>query len=74
MEENSLESRVSKLEWSLDKQTEDINHLSETMDRLKKSLYGIERTLIQIRWFAMGGIALYIADQFGLTKILQLIS
>ena len=73
MEDNSLESRINKLEWSLDKQREDINHLSETTDRLKKSLYGIERTLIQIRWFAMGGIALYIADQFGLTKVLQLL-
>ena len=74
MDDNSLESKVSKLEWTVEKQSDDIHRLTDTTSHLKKTLYGIEKSLIQIRWFAMGGIALYIAEQFGLTKILQLLS
>ena len=74
MDENALNERINKLEWTVEKHTEDVRSLSDTTAHLKKTLYGIEKTLTQIRWFAMGGIALYIADQFGLTKILQLLS
>jgi uncharacterized coiled-coil protein SlyX len=74
MDETSLNERINKLEWTVEKQTEDLDKLDNTTSHLKKTLYGIEKTLTQIRWFAMGFIALYIADQFGLTKVLQLLS
>jgi len=69
---DELNDRVNKMEWTLEQHTAEIKEQSDITRHLKKSLYGIEKTLIQLKWFAMGACALFVLDQFGMTEIIQL--
>jgi len=60
------------MEWSLNQTITDVKELADTSNRLKKTLYGIEKTLIQLKWFAIGMAALYLLDQLGMTEIINL--
>jgi hypothetical protein len=64
--------RLNRLEWSLNQNIADVKELADTSNRLKKTLYGIEKTLIQLKWFAIGMAALYLLDQLGMTEIINL--
>ena len=68
-----LEKRVSKVEWTLDKHAEALETLQDSSEDFRRSLHAIEKTLFQIKWFAMGASALYFADQMGLTRIFKLL-
>lgn len=64
--------RLNRMEWSLNQTITDVKELADTSNRLKKTLYGIEKTLIQLKWFAIGMAALYLLDQLGMTEIINL--
>lgn len=66
-------TRLDKIEWTLDRHDESITNLRDVSKELKKSLNSIERSLIQIKWFAVGGLAVIFADQFGLMGLLKTI-
>jgi len=66
-------TRLDKIEWTLDRHDESITNLRDVSKELKKSLNSIERSLIQIKWFAVGGLAVIFADQFGLMGLLKAI-
>ena len=71
MEKDDIE-RLNRMEWSLNQTITDVKELADTSNRLKKTLYGIEKTLIQLKWFAIGMAALYLLDQLGMTEIINL--
>lgn len=71
--EKEIENRVSKVEWTLDQHHEALKELHNTTEDLHESLLGIQATLSQIKWFAMGAVALYFADSIGLTQALKLL-
>tara|TARA_R110002012_G_scaffold37284_1_gene104610 strand:- start:3 stop:218 length:216 start_codon:yes stop_codon:yes gene_type:complete len=66
-------TRLDKIEWTLDRHNESITNLRDVSKELKTSLNSIERSLIQIKWFAVGGLAVIFADQFGLMGLLKAI-
>lgn len=68
-----LETRVNKVEWTIERHQENIRELWDTSDELRKSLTGIHKTLLQIKWFALGFVCLYMADQLGLSAIFRLL-
>ena len=68
-----LEHRVSKMEWTLENHASELKELRDVSEDLRTSLRGIQQTLTQIKWFAMGGSCLYLADQFGLSALFKLL-
>lgn len=70
---HDLETRVNKVEWTIERHQENIRELWDSSDELRKSLIGIHQTLVQIKWFALGFSCLYMADQLGLSTIFRLL-
>ena len=68
-----LETRVNKVEWTIERHDENIGELYDSSEELRKSLTGIHQTLVQIKYFALGMSCLYMADQFGLSSIFKLL-
>ena len=68
-----IETRINKLEWTIERHDESINELRSVSKELKISLYSIHKTLIQIKWFAVGAAVFVIADQMGLMGLIGLI-
>ena len=68
-----IETRINKVEWTLDRHDESIKELRSVSKELKVSLYSIHKTLIQIKWFAVGAAVFVVADQMGLMGLIGLI-
>lgn len=66
-----LEHRVIKLELRVEDHADDLKRLQDISDSLKKSLQGIEKTLAQIKWIAIGIIAAYTFQTLGFEKIIK---
>jgi uncharacterized coiled-coil protein SlyX len=67
----ALEHRVIKLELRVEDHAEDLKRLQDISDSLKKSLAGIEKTLAQIKWLAIGVTITLVANEVGIIKILK---
>jgi uncharacterized coiled-coil protein SlyX len=67
----NLEHRVIKLELRVEDHAEDLKRLQDISDSLKKSLAGIEKTLAQIKWLAIGVTITLVANEVGIIKILK---
>jgi len=68
-----LEHRIIKLELKVDDHAEELKKLQDISADLRKSLAGIEKTLSQIKYLAMGAVAVVLAQSMGLDKALKLI-
>lgn len=66
-----LEHRVIKLELRVEDHADDLKRLQDISDSLKKSLAGIEKTLAQIKWLAIGGTITLVANEVGFIKVLK---
>lgn len=66
-----LEHRVIKLELRVEDHADDLKRLQDISDSLKKSLQGIEKTLAQIKWLALGVVFTLVANEVGIIKILK---
>ena len=69
-----LETRVAKMEWTLENHADEMKEMRAESADMKLTLQGILQTLTQIKWFAMGVSALYFIDQFGLTEIFKILT
>lgn len=67
----NLEHRVIKLELRVEDHADDLKRLQDISDSLKKSLQGIEKTLAQIKWIAIGIIVAYTWQTLGFEKIVK---
>lgn len=67
----NLEHRVIKLELRVEDHADDLKRLQDISDSLKKSLAGIEKTLAQIKWIAIGIIAAYTFQTLGFEKLIK---
>lgn len=67
----NIEHRVIKLELRVEDHAEDLKRLQDISDSLKKSLAGIEKTLAQIKWLAIGGTITLVANEVGFIKVLK---
>lgn len=66
-----LEHRVIKLELRVDNHEADLSKLQDISNALKESLSGIEKTLAQIKWLAVGGAITLIANEVGIIKVIK---
>ena len=69
----AFELRITKLEMEIDRLNHDTKEMSGSLEAVTKGLSSIQKNLNQIKWFATGATAFYIADQFGLIKALKLL-
>ena len=67
-----LEHRIIKLELRVDDHQEELKKLQDISSDLRKSLAGIEKTLAQIKYLAMGAVAVVIAQSVGIDKAVKL--
>lgn len=67
-----LEHRIIKLELRVEDHAEELKKLQDISSDLRKSLAGIEKTLAQIKYLAMGAVAVVVAQSMGLDKALKL--
>jgi SMC interacting uncharacterized protein involved in chromosome segregation len=66
-----LENRLNKAEWTLELHENELQELRDTSDELRLSLRGIQQSLSQIKWVAIGVGLSYFAQQFGLSELLR---
>lgn len=67
-----LEHRIIKLELRVDDHQEELKKLQDISSDLRKSLAGIEKTLAQIKYLAMGAVAVVVAQSVGIDKAFKL--
>lgn len=73
MTAEALENRVVRLEVKTDNHDEDIKELrSSTLD-LKTTMHSIEKSLNQIKYLALGALAVVIAQTIGIDKAVRLL-
>ena len=68
-----LESRVVRLEVRTDDHSEDIKELRNATVCLQETMSSIEKNLSQIKYIVVGGLAVLVAQSFGLEKAIKLI-
>ena len=68
-----IEHRVIRLEHKVDDHDEELKELRATSKSLSLSLHGIEKTLHQIKWLAIGGSIVMFGKELGFEKVLQTI-
>ena len=69
-----LERRVVKLEYITEGHADELTELKDTSEELRRTLTGIQATLSQIKWIAMGAGLMYFADSFGLGALFKVIA
>lgn len=68
-----LEQRILKLEYRMDDHQEELKKLQDISESLKKSLEGIEKTLAQIKWLAMGACFVVALQNLGIKEAIKLL-
>jgi len=70
---SDIENRVVKLEVISENHAEDIKELRETSADLKTTLHAIEKNLNQIKYVAIGALAIIAAQTVGLDKAIKIL-
>ena len=70
MSDTSIETRINRLEWSMEQSQLRLKEIDDTQSNLKKSIYSIERSLLQLRYFIMGGISILLIIEMGLMSLI----
>jgi uncharacterized coiled-coil protein SlyX len=70
---DQLETRVVRLEVQTDNHAEDIKELRETTVDLSHTMHSIEKNLAQIKYIAIGALAVVVAQSIGLDKAIRMI-
>jgi uncharacterized coiled-coil protein SlyX len=68
-----LENRVVRLEVRTDNHEEDIKELRDTTLDLKSTMHSIEKNLAQIKYLAIGALAVVVAQTVGLDKAIRIL-
>ena len=68
-----IENRVLRLELTVDGHAEDLKELRDTSKQLSSALQGIEKSLQQIKWLAVGAALVLYAKELGVPAVLKVI-
>jgi hypothetical protein len=68
-----IEHRVIKLELKVEDHADELKKLQDISTDLRNSLTGIEKTLNQIKYLAMGAVFVVLAQSMGITNVLKII-
>lgn len=67
---NDLDERMLKAELEIDRLIEGMKEMYASMKDMKAELHAIQRHLNQIKYFAMGAVALYAGNSTGILKFI----
>lgn len=67
-----IEHRVIKLELKVEDHADELKKLQDISTDLRNSLTGIENTLNQIKYLAMGAVVVVLAQSIGITNVLKM--
>jgi hypothetical protein len=70
---SNLEPRVSKLEWRVDNHSKQLTRLHNQTSELRDELHNINKSLLQIKWLAIGGAIVLVGESLGLGNVLKLL-
>ena len=68
---NELNSRVSKLEWRVDNHSKQLTRLHNQTSELREELHNINKSLLQIKWLAIGAAVVVVGDSLGMGAIMK---
>lgn len=68
-----IEHRVIKLELKVEDHADELKKLQDISADLRSSLSGIEKTLNQIKYLAMGAVLVVLTQSMGITNVLKMI-
>lgn len=68
-----IEHRVIKLELKVEDHAEELKKLQDISTDLRNSLSGIEKTLNQIKYLAIGAVLVVLTQSMGITNVLKMI-
>lgn len=68
-----IEHRIIKLELKVEDHAEELKNLQDISTDLRNSLSGIEKTLNQIKYLAIGAVLVIVSQSIGITNVLKLI-
>ena len=66
-----VEEKLSTLEKRSDLYEQRISHLESNFDKFQEILAGIQKTLQQIKWVAVGAIGMFVAQEMGLMDLIK---
>ncbi len=69
----NLKQQIDRLIWRVDAHDAQLKVLQQNAIALKDQLDAINRSLLQIKWFVVGGVICFLSEQLGLLNILKLI-
>jgi len=67
-----IEHRIIKLELKVEDHAEELRKLQDISTRLSNSLTGIENTLNQIKYLAIGAVLVVLSQAIGITNVIKL--
>ena len=70
---NELNSRVSKLEWRVDNHSKQLTRLHNQTSELREELHNINKSLLQIKWLAIGAAVVVVGDSLGLGSMMKVL-
>lgn len=70
---DQIEHRVIKLELRVEDHAEELKKLQDISTDLRNSLSGIEKTLNQIKYLAIGAVLVVLTQSMGVTNVLKMI-
>lgn len=70
---DQIEHRVIKLELRVEDHAEELKKLQDISTDLRNSLSGIEKTLNQIKYLAIGAVLVVLTQSMGITNVLKMI-
>ena len=68
-----LKPRVDRLEWRVDAHSEQLTRLHQQTADLKVELNNINKSLMQIKWIAVGGAIVFAGQSMGLGNFFKLV-
>ncbi len=68
-----LKPRVDRLEWRVDSHSEQLTRLNQQTADLKVELNNINKSLMQIKWIAVGAAIVIAGQSMGLGNFLKLV-
>ena len=69
---SNLEPRVSKLEWQAQDHSTQLERLHSQTSDLREELHNINKSLLQIKWLAIGGAVVLLGESLGLGSMMKL--
>jgi hypothetical protein len=71
--QEQIEHRVIKLELKVEDHATELKKLQDISIDLRSSLSGIEKTLNQIKYLAIGAVLVIVSQSAGITTVLKLV-